>query len=57
MGETNRLPTLTVLQTWFLRKATASSLEHGLPCSFASLSRAGLPRRGHRLFGNVDSIW
>jgi len=29
----------------------------GLPCLIAPLSRAGLPRRGHRLFGNVDSIW
>ena len=25
----------------------------GLEDSFAPLSRAGLPRRGHRLFGNV----
>jgi len=29
----------------------------GLPCSFAPLSRFGLPRRGHRLFGNVVSFW
>ena len=25
--------------------------------SFAPLSRSGLPRRGHRLFGNVISFW
>ena len=25
--------------------------------SFAPLSRSGLPRRGHRLFGNVVSFW
>ena len=25
----------------------------GLPCAFAPLSRVGLPRRGHRFFGNV----
>jgi hypothetical protein len=24
---------------------------------FAPLSRFGLPRRGHRLFGNVISFW
>ena len=29
----------------------------GLPCSSAPLSRIGLPRRGHRLFGNVVSFW
>ena len=29
----------------------------GLRDSFASLSRSGLPRRGHRLFGNVISFW
>ena len=28
----------------------------GLPRSFTPLSRAGLPRRGHRLFGNVFSF-
>ena len=25
--------------------------------SLAPLSRAGLPRRGHRLFGNAISFW
>ena len=29
----------------------------GLPRLFAPLSRFGLPRRGHRLFGNVVSFW
>ena len=29
----------------------------GLQDSFAPLSRFGLPRRGHRLFGNVISFW
>ena len=29
----------------------------GLEDSFVPLSRAGLPRRGHRLFGNVVSFW
>ena len=29
----------------------------GLLRSFAPLSRVGLPRRGHRLFGNVVSFW
>ena len=29
----------------------------GLHDSFASLSRFGLPRRRHRLFGNVVSFW
>ena len=29
----------------------------GFQCSFATLSRFGLQRRGHRLFGNVDSFW
>ena len=29
----------------------------GLPDSFAPLSRSGLQRRGHRLFGNVISFW
>ncbi|QEG24840.1 hypothetical protein MFFC18_47630 [Mariniblastus fucicola] len=29
----------------------------GLPRLFAPLSRIGLPRRGHRLFGNVVSFW
>ena len=29
----------------------------GLLRVLAPLSRAGLPRRGHRLFGNVDSFW
>ena len=28
----------------------------GLPCSFAPLSRFGLQRRGHRLFGKVVSF-
>ena len=45
--------------TWFLRKATASSLDHPLvlPYLTASMAPFGLPRRGHRLFGNVDSFW
>ena len=30
---------------------------YGLPCPFAPLLRVGLPRRGHRLFGNVVSFW
>ena len=29
----------------------------GLPRSYAPLLRVGLPRRGHRLFGNVVSFW
>ena len=29
----------------------------GLQNSIAPLSRSGLPRRGHRLFGNVISFW
>ena len=29
----------------------------GLRDLFAPLSRVGLPRRGHRLFGNVISFW
>ena len=29
----------------------------GWPRSFAPLSRVGLRRRGHRLFGNVVSFW
>ena len=29
----------------------------GLPASFAPLSCVGLPRRGHRLFGNAVSFW
>ena len=29
----------------------------GLQIWFAPLSRSGLPRRGHRLFGNVISFW
>ena len=29
----------------------------GLQNSFAPLPRYGLPRRGHRLFGNVISFW
>ena len=29
----------------------------GLLISFAPLSRSGLQRRGHRLFGNVISFW
>ena len=28
-----------------------------LKVSFAPLSRSGLPRRGHRLFGDVISFW
>ena len=45
--------------TWFLRKATASPLEHHSVCHVRSLRcrRVGLPRRGHRLFGNVVSLW
>ena len=29
----------------------------GLPRLIASVTRIGLPRRGHRLFGNVVSFW
>ena len=29
----------------------------GLPRYFAPLSRVGLQRRGHRLFGNAISFW
>ncbi|KLU01394.1 hypothetical protein RISK_006550 [Rhodopirellula islandica] len=29
----------------------------GLPRAIAPLSRFGLLRRGHRLFGNVASFW
>ena len=29
----------------------------GLPCSFAPFSRLGWQRRGHCLFGKVDSFW
>ena len=29
----------------------------GLPRAIASLMCLGLPRRGHRLFGNADSFW
>ena len=29
----------------------------GLSCWSASLSRVGLPRRGHRLFGNVEILF
>ena len=29
----------------------------GLQISLAPLSRFGLPRRGHRLFGNVIPFW
>jgi hypothetical protein len=29
----------------------------GLRIAFAPLSRFGLPRRGHRFFGNAPSFW
>ncbi|KLU05958.1 hypothetical protein RISK_001809 [Rhodopirellula islandica] len=29
----------------------------GLPSPLAPLSPVGLSRRGHRVFGSVDSIW
>ena len=32
-------------------------LSFGLLISVAPLSRFDLPRRGHRLFGNVVSFW
>jgi hypothetical protein len=29
----------------------------GLPCLLASVTLIGLPRCGHRLFGNVAFLW
>jgi hypothetical protein len=52
-----QLPDNMVFMVFTLGRGFVFGGSFGLRISFAPLSRFGLPRRGHRLFGNVISFW
>ena len=52
-----RLPFLLPSMVFTLGHGLVSGALFNLPRLFCLLSHAGLQRRGHRLFGNVVSIW